>query len=64
MNRPKPCVKFSKNRARPFRLAGFKEARQRTHDQVNVLLTPEQQKRYAEMIKEREARMKEGRSQQ
>ena len=51
----------------PSRLSecpGFKEARQRTHDQVNVLLTPEQQKRYAEMIKEREARMKEGRSQQ
>ena len=47
----------------PSRLAecpGFKEARQRTHDSINALLNPEQQKRYAEITKEREARMKEG----
>lgn len=39
---------------------GFKEARQRTNNQILGVLNPEQQKRYNELQAEREARMKNG----
>lgn len=35
---------------------GFKEARERTQERIRAVLTPEQQKKYEEFTKQREAR--------
>ena len=35
---------------------GFKEARQRTQERIRAVLTPEQQKKYEEITKQREAK--------